>query len=371
MSFAYRRWSSALSLILVGCIPTPGFELPSATSDDPFETDGPYEPELPDSDGSGDGAGSSSDDAGGSSGDVDDPSGPWDPSDTTSGGGETTSGGDPTVDPTLDSGSTSDGETSGTDPTDPTTDGDPQPAFPPAEPFGDDAAETGLAGTWTVAWNPDGTPHWSLDIAGDGAFTWSEAAASCSSTAVASGVLWVEGNQLVLHVETWDKRDPWPVESVVGAPLEVPFRLHLDYAMALGMLSVSGPWELTAMLGWEGRVYRRESGSGPAGTFSTQASLEAILPGEDTPRTIVRDTYTMETAGGAQAYETTQRTWLHGDAPVEQPEVVENAVWFNLTPGQPQGMISIGGISHLYDAERLVAYDETRVFSEEAPAGCD
>lgn len=365
MSFAYRRWSCVASLILAGCIPTPGFELPSATSDDPFETDGPYEPEVPDDDADGSEE-SSGGDPGGTSGGIDDPSGPWDPSDGTTGGGGETTGDDPSGGPS----GTSGGETTGGDPGT-TTDGDPEPAFPPAEPFGDDAAESGLAGTWTVAWNPDGTPHWTLDIAADGSFTWFEAAASCNATAAASGVLWVEENRLVMHLETWDKRDPWPVESVVGAPLQTPFRLHLDYAMAMGMLSISGPWELTAMLGWEGRVYQRESGSGPAGTFTTQAALEAILPGEDSPRIVARDTYSMETAGGAQAFETTQRTWLHGDAPVEQPEVVENATWYNLTPGQPQGMISIGGIQHIYDAGRLVAFDETRIFSEEAPAECE
>lgn len=355
MSSAYRRWSCVASLILAGCIPTPGFDLPSATSDDPFETDGPYEPEAAEDDGD---EGSS-----GTSGGVDDPSGPWDPSGgTTSGGDDAATGGDSSG--TTDEGTTG-GEPEGT------TGGEPRPTFPPAEPFGDDVTESGLAGTWTVAWNPDGTPHWTLDIAADGSFTWFEAAASCNATAVASGVLWVEGKQLVLHLETWDKREPWPVESVVGAPLETPFRLHLDYAMAMGMLSVSGPWELTAMLGWEGRVYQRESGSGPAGTWTTQASLEAILPGEDSPRIVARDTYSMETAAGAQAHVTTQRTWLHGDAPLEQPGVTETEVWYTLTPGQPQGLISIGGIQHLYDAGRLVAFDETRIFSEEAPTGCD
>ena len=263
MSFAYRRWSCVASLILVGCIPTPGFELPSATSDDPFETDGPFEPDVPEDDADGSGE-SSQGDPGGTSGGVDDPSGPWDPSDgTTSGGNDVTTGGDPSGDPS----GTGSGETTGGEPGT-TTDDDPEPAFPPAEPFGDDAAESGLAGTWTVAWNPDGTPHWTLDIAADGSFTWFEAAASCNATAAASGVLWVEGNQLVLHLDTWDKRDPWPVESVIGAPLQTPFRLHLDYAMAMGMLSISGPWALTAMLGWEGRVYQRESGSGPAGTWT-------------------------------------------------------------------------------------------------------
>ena len=349
------------SLLLLGCIPAPAFDLPSATSDDPFETDGPYTP-TSDPDGGDDGVGEDSlgDTTDGESGE-DDPSDPWDPSGATTGGEGTTTFGA--------SDSTGDESSDGGDDT--TTGAQVEPSFPPAEPFGDDADEVWLVGSWTVAWNPDGTPHWNLDIEADGSFLWTEAAASCTATAVASGVLWVDGKQLVLHLETWDKRDPWPVESVVGEPLALPFRLHLDFAMALGMLSISGPWELTAMLGWEGRVYRRAPAVGPAGVWSSTASLEAILAGEDMPRVIVQDTYTMETAGGAQAFETTQRTWTYWEAPLEQPAVVENFAWWNLSPGQPQGIIAIGGLQHLFDAERLVAFDETRVFSEEAPQGCD
>ncbi len=368
MSSARRRRTCLALLFAGGCIPAPGFELPSATSDDPFETDGPYDPSDGPED---DDVGEDGESSGGTGGIDDttggvDPSGPWDPSDdgTTGGAADGTAGGSDTDGDTDVGGSESGGDDEGE------TGTEPAPAFPPAPPFGDDPAETGLVGTWTVAWNPNGTPHWTLDIAGDGSFTWTEAAASCTATAAASGVLWVDGQQVVMHVETWDKRDPWPVESVVGESLQLPFRLHLDYAMALGQLSMTGPWELTAMLGWEGRVYRRTSGAGPAGTWTTSASLEAILPGEDSPKIIATDTFSMETAGGAQAHATTQRTWTHGEAPLEQPPVENTNVWFNLTPGQPQGMISIGGITHLYDAERLVGYDETRVFSEEAPQGC-
>ncbi|MCR9162072.1 MAG: hypothetical protein ACE37F_28450 [Nannocystaceae bacterium] len=350
-------------LLLAGCIPTPGFDLPSATTDDPFETDGAYDPgEGPeDDDAKGEADGSDSGTGGDDSTGGVDPSGPWDPSDdgTGTGGVESTAGGSEGTDTDAPGGESS-GESGD----------EPLPAFPAPPPFGDDAGETGLVGTWTVAWNPDGTPHWTLDIDDDGTFAWTEAAAACTETAAASGQLWVEGGQIVMHIETWDKRDPWPVESVVGQPLALPFRLHLDYALALGQLSVSGPWELTAMLGWQGRVYARTSGAGPAGMWTTSASLEAILPGEDTPKIIATDTYQMETAGGAQAHETMQRTWTHGDAPLEQPPSTETSPWFNLTPGQAQGMISIGGITHLYDAERLVGYDETRVFSEEAPQGC-
>lgn len=360
-----RLLSGSMIIALAGaCIPAAGFELTGGSSDDPFETDGPYDPtvngDAPTSVG-GETAGDSAEAGSTTGGDDDDdePSGSGGHADVSTGGvfgstsgqdGETTSGGD----------DDSSGSTGAAD-----------AAFGPPAPFGDDLDESALVGTWTVAWNRDGTPHWSLEIADDGSFTWFEAAASCSTSATASGVLWVDDERLVLHVESWDKRDPWPVESVVGQSLRLPFRLHLDYAMAGGMLSVSGPWELTALLGWEGRVYRREPASGPAGTWTAGAALEAVLPGEDAPRTIVQDVYTMETLGGAVARATTQRTWTHGDSPVSQPEVTETASWYNLTPGQPQGMISIGGITHLYDAERLVAFDETRIFSKEAPQGCD
>ncbi len=243
--------------------------------------------------------------------------------------------------------------------------------FPAPPAFGDDAEETALVGVWTVAWNPDGTPHWSLDIGADGSFLWTEVGPGCRDQASAEGNLWLEEGRMVLHVEAWDKRDPWPVQSVVGEPLGVPFRLHLSYATALGMLSVSGPWELTALLGWEGRVYQRAPAFGPAGTWTGSAALEGVLAGEHAPRMIVRDDYTMETAGGAQMTQTTVRTWMHGDAPLEQPPLVETGTWFNQTPGQPAGMIWIAGTTHLYDDQHLVAFDEDRVFYEEAAAGCD
>lgn len=345
-----------------GCIPAPSFELPSATTDDPFETDGPYDPTVVSDDDEDEDVGTGSSKTGTTG---DDPSGPWDPSDpVTSGGVSTgTGGGTETGTPgTAESGSSDAGSE--------TTEG-AQAEFPPAEAFGDDASEAALVGTWTVDWNPDGTPHWSLDIAADGSFSWTEAAAACNDVATATGVLWTEGDTLVMHVETWDKREPWPVDSVVGEPLTVPFRLHLGYAMALGMLSMNGPWELTSMLGWEGRVYTRDAAFGPAGVWSGTAALEAILEGESAPRMIVRDTYSMETGGAAQATSTTQRTWLHGDVPVEQPAVSESGTWFNQTPGQPQGMIWVAGVTHLYDDVRLVGFEESRVFYEEAPAACD
>jgi hypothetical protein len=352
-----------LALLAAGCIPAPSFELPSVTTADPFETDGPYDPTLvpPGEDDAGtdgltDGAAATdttdtadtADTTGGG-----DPSGP---------GGSATSGGGETEGATEESG----GETEG-----PESTGGSQAAFPPPETFGDDAAEAALVGTWTVDWNPDGTPHWSLEVAGDGSFTWTEVAAACNDQAMATGVLWAEGDTLVMHVDTWDKRDPWPVLSVVGEPLALPFRLHLSYAMVPGILSVSGPWELTSMLGWEGRVYRRDSAVGPAGVWTGSAALEAILDGANEPRMVVRDTYTMQTRGGAQATSSTQRTWMHGETPLKQPAVVETGIWYNQTPGQPQGMISVAGVTHLYDAVRLVAFEESRVFYEEAPASCD
>ncbi len=352
-----------LPLLALGCIPAPSFELPTASGDDPFETDGAYDPTAVPEGETGDTTGDVP--PGDTTGNGVDPSGPWDP---TTGSGD--DGSLPTGPDASDAG-TDGSSTSQGDRGEETESAGPEPAFPAPPPFGDDAAETALVGTWTVAWNPNGTPHWSLDVGADGSFAWTEVAAGCNEQASAQGRLWLEGDEMVLHVEAWDKRDPWPVESVVGEPLATPFRLHLSYAMALGMLSVSGPWELTSLLGWEGRVYLREPSFGPAGIWTSSASLEAVVQGEDAPRVIVRDDYTMETAGGAQMTKTTLRTWTHGDAPIEQPPIVQTGTWFNQSPGQPSGMIWIAGTTHLFDDRHLVAFDEDRVFYEEAPAGCD
>lgn len=366
MTFVGRVGLASTLALLAGCIEAPSFELPSVTTGDPFETDGPYDPTVvpPGDDASGTDGGTDSsgktDTTGG-----EDPSGPWDPSDPVTGGrtSSATRGGSET-------GGWSSGESGGGTQGSETT-GAVQAAFPPPQTFGDDAAEAALVGTWTVDWNPDGTPHWSLEISGDGSFIWTEVAAACNDQATATGVMWTEGDTLVMHMETWDKRDPWPVESVVGEPLALPFRLHLGYALELGMLSVNGPWELTSMLGWEGRVYTRDSAITPVGVWTGTAALEAILAGASEPSMIVRDTYEMETAGGAQATSSTQRTWLHGDVPIEQPAVAQTGTWHNQTPGQPQGMIWVAGVTHLYDDVRLVAFDESRVFYEEAPTSCD
>ncbi len=348
MSLAVRRVGWVFPLLLGGCIEAPSFEFPSATSFDPFETDGaPYDPtidpdEVPDGDDAGgEGDGSGEDD--GSTGDA-----------TTSGGDATTEGSDLTTG--------EGGETGG--PTEP----DP---FPPSEPFGDDADELSLVGTWTVAWNPDNTPSWTLQISESGAFLWSEVGPGCAQQVAASGRLWTEDDVLVMHVETWDKRDPWPMEAVVGEPLARPFQMRMNYASALDGLGITGPATLVDLFPWEGRVYTRDvPGIGPAGSWTAFAELWAVRDGDVEATPIVRDTFTLDAGAGAQATMRSVRSWTFNDPPIEEAPVVATGSWYNQTPGQPLGMSWVAGVTHLYDEQRLAAFADDRVLYKGPATSC-
>ncbi len=360
------------SVGLLGCLPAPSFELPGPDGYDPFETDAqPFDPSV--TAGATEGGGSqsgSAEDSGTEDGTDDDD------------GVEVDSGVDP--DPT--SGEASDGPTTGPTETETETESgggeetggvetgdpvDPGPSFPPSPPFGDDASETGLVGTWTASWSPQGVPDVSLQVSASGAFQWVETSADCSQSMLASGQLWVEDDMLTMHVETWDKRDPWPMENVVGEPLARPFRLRLGFATAADVLGISGPEALTELQPWQGRVYSREAaGIGPLGSWSSSAELWALREGYDEPQLVVQESYALEADFGAVATVSTTTTWLHEVVPAGEPPIVTTGGWFNQTPGQLVGMAWISGITYLYDELRLAAFAEDRTLRRNLTSDC-
>ena len=309
-------------LVLVGCIPTPdAINLTGADPSAYFDTGG----EVP-----GGWESSSSD--------------PWEPGESS---GESSGSSGSTGQPPA--GSDSGGESSSTGEL-------PLPSFPEPAPFGDDAVETGLVGTWTSPWVPDGLASVSLAVEADGRFAWTEASGDCVETYAASGMLWVEGTQLVLHVEAWDKRDPWPLTE----PLELPFRLRLPFGVVNGVMGLAGDEALAGVRAWEGRSYARVgSGTGPGGSWMAQAELWGLIRGEPEPRLIVSDTHQAELAAGGAATLTIHRAWSYPDA-VDDPPNVGNGTWVDHHPGYAAGAVTISGTVHAYSPETLVTWDNAR-----------
>ena len=88
---------------------------------------------------------------------------------------------------------------------DPGTTGVDTDGFDPLGVFGDGefgVQETDLVGRWGLHWDPAQSPWNSeLTIEADGSFVWRETTDSCMAETLATGTLWVEGYQLVMHVD--------------------------------------------------------------------------------------------------------------------------------------------------------------------------
>jgi hypothetical protein len=139
---------------------------------------------------------------------------------------------------------------------------------------------TGASGDW-----------WSvLDIDSAGEFVWTET--DCSTTTTATGYLWVDGTQLVMHVETWDRPLPWDTAPITGQTFAPPFRMRLSYGLRLSDLAIFGPEGLTATQPYAGRTYVQQvaEGSYLAGEWRGEAELQAVPAGGTDPLVILRDT---------------------------------------------------------------------------------
>lgn len=276
---------------------------------------------------------------------------------------------DPTVDPTVSpSSSTGDGLETGTEES-----GDPSlPSFGPAEPFGDDIRETDLVGVWTKPWEPAGVADVSITIAADGAFTWVETSADCSTTNTASGQLWVAGTQLIFHVDVWDKRDPWLVDDIIGGSLERPFRMHLGYSPMGGYLGLNGGTSLTHQGNWAGRTYdRQQAGLGAGGDWIAEAELWALISGEVEPRLVLRDRFAADLQGSGSARVSVDRSiWYPSDRPVWESVALADGSWSDETPGAVVGAAGVIGVRHAYDAVHMLSFEPDRSFKLGVVSDC-
>ncbi|MBK8715609.1 MAG: hypothetical protein IPN32_12795 [Deltaproteobacteria bacterium] len=208
---------------------------------------------------------------------------------------------DPTVGPTTDptTSSTTD-PTVGTD-TDPTagTDTDPTAGggFDPPPAFGTNVLDLDLVGVWGLNWDQPNGFDSVLDVDDQGNFMWTETSADCSTTTLASGFLWVDNGQIVMHVETWERPLPWDTQPALGETFPPPFRLRMGFSLQGSgpddYLALAGPPTLTETAPYTGESYIRLASDGAyiGGNWHSEAQLEAIPAGETSPVVIVRDTY--------------------------------------------------------------------------------
>jgi hypothetical protein len=342
-----RRSFLATITLLPACFAAPELDVPSfGEGSTGIALDGgdeqPYVPE-----------GSSEDEAGDTEGPAS-TSGTVDPSDTDATTGELpgTTGVDPTV-ADEDSGETG-----------------IEPVFPTPEPFGDDVRELDLVGTWTVPWDPNGVPDVMITIAADGTFTWIETEADCSPAGSASGQLWVESSQLVMHVDAWDKKDPWDVQEALGEPLAVPFRMRLGYAPMGGFLGISARKRFTDVMTWRGVGYVRvDAGSGPQGQWIGEAELWGVPAGASEPQLLVRDRYSANLLAGGAALVDHSWTWWWPEQGLEETDAAEGD-WIDQTPGNVAGAVVVDGDTLAYDATQLMSFEADRAFKLGVVSDC-
>jgi len=150
---------------------------------------------------------------------------------------------------------------------------------------------------WGLNWDQPAGFDSVIEIDDMGNFTWTETSADCADASVASGMLWVVGSQVVMHVETWDRQLPWDTEPVLGESFQPPFRLRLSFSLqgggASNYLALAAPPRVTEAAPYTGESYVRVSTDGAylGGTWRGEAQLEAIPAGESEPVVIVRDVY--------------------------------------------------------------------------------
>ncbi|HWB81979.1 MAG TPA: hypothetical protein VG755_43755 [Nannocystaceae bacterium] len=299
-----------------------------------------------------------------------------------------------TTDPT-DATSTTDptDATTTTDPTDATsttdpTDTDPTDGggFPPAPAFGTNVLDFDLVGVWGLNWDPASGFDSVIDIDDQGNFMWTESSADCSTETVASGFLWVEGIQIVMHVELWDRQLPWDTEPVTGETYPPPFRLRSSFSLQGSgpddYLVLAAPSRITEAAPYSGESYVQIDAQGDflAGTWHGEAQLDAIPAGEVDPVVIVRDTYEAQlgpelAADDPQGMGTRVVTTQYFPV-AQQFQTFDGANWTCLSGcPDPSGLTLVDG-SNLYTYgpyagfEHLLTFESGRTFRAGAASDC-
>jgi hypothetical protein len=277
----------------------------------------------------------------------------------------------PTTTPTTDS--ETDTETTG-----------PMPGWPDPGVFGDDVQEVDLVGTWTMPWDP--SEHWdsTLYVYDNGYFEWIEWSAGCEELTYVAGSLWVEGTQIVMHVDAWERPLPWATEDVIGQSFPPPFRLRLGYTVLGEYLAFAAPPGITAQAAYAGRSYLliEDGGEALAGTWVAEAELHAIPDGESSPFVIVRDRYeayldapfpgTSEGTGARQRIQ----TYYYPEPPQMTDPIYEGGNWQDLNPGQSAGAALVDGNEQhaygpSYGATQLMSWTAETSFRLGVASDCE
>lgn len=257
--------------------------------------------------------------------------------------------------------------------------------FPEPGVFGDDVQELDLVGVWSLQWAPDATT-WdsvlSVDASGD--WVWRETSADCTSDALATGFLWVEPGQIVMHVETWERQLPWDTAAIAGQEFPPPFRLRMTYALLGPNLALAGTDRLVEAAPYEGRAYLQTAPVGIyiAGQWHSEAELMAAFDGAPDAVVVVRDRFmpTLDVEPGVTPESTGivvhDQTYWGLDPPVATPTIFENGNWtcLNGCP-QPAGATLIaGGNLYAYGPyagyQRLMTFASGRSFRRDVDTDC-
>lgn len=260
-------------------------------------------------------------------------------------------------------------------------------AFPPVGDFGDEefgVQELDLIGTWSLQWAPDAaTPDSVLTIDELGNFIWRETSADCSVDTLATGFLWVEPGQLVMHVETWERQLPWDTLGALGEEFPAPFRLRMTYALLGPNLALTGPERLTSEP-YTGRAQLQEAAAGVfiAGQWNGETELWAVPAGEQLAKVIVRDRFiaTLDVEPGVDPESTGivvhDQVFWGVDPPIAGPTIFENGNWTCLDGcPQPAGATLInGGNLYAYGPyaayQRLMTFASGRTFKRDVDTDC-
>jgi hypothetical protein len=173
-----------------------------------------------------------------------------------------------------------------------------------------------------------------------------------------------------MHVDAWDKKDPWDVDEVLGEPLGVPFRMRLGYAPMGGFLGISARKWFTDVMTWRGVGYvRLDAGGGPQGAWAGEAELWAIPAGASEPQLLVRDRYSATLVTGAIANVEHAWTWWWPEQGLEERDASAGE-WSDLTPGNVAGAVTIAGDMLAYDAVHLMSFASDRAFKLGVVSDC-
>jgi len=223
-----------------------------------------------------------------------------------------------------------------------------------------------------------------ITIDSNGEFIWRETSADCQTDTLATGALWVEPGQLVMHVDLWERPLPWDTLGVMGQEFPAPFRIRMSYALLGTNMMLAGTDRLTASEAYTGRAFLQAVSQGMfiAGQWIGETELMDVVDGEMAAKVIVRDRFvaTLDVEPGIDPESTGvfshEQTYYGLEPPVAQPTLFEGSNWSCLDGcPQPAGASLInGGNLHAYGPyagfQRLATFASGRTFRRDLDTDC-